>query len=339
MKIVKFPTFFSPSNRESGSFSLKSFNIKIRQARSSCLIAWQIYLKYDPSNIVALLLNNKQVNDLGFGSEHPKNRLIIEVFDWLSIRNVRERFLLRFIYSKRKRTVKRIFFLDLCRCALWTLNFILCGPIFKRCHFWCNVSELFIWMHWAFLLKSSVRTSTCFVGRIYLLPSTTKLRRLCFYTCLSVIPFTWGSASVHAGIPPSQEQAHPPPHWDQAPLGPGTPQSRYPPGTRHPSPRSRRLLLRTVPILLECIHVNQKRSRSTIVLFLKLEFLTWHDKISFAIKFPDNAAVDIFWCGFYKSSRLSKCRFVVVEVKFIEKIMHKIIVYDPNNNRVLQQIR
>ena len=37
------------------------------------------------------------------------------------------------------------------------------------------------------------------------LPSATKLRRLCFYTCLS----TGGSASVHAGIPPPQEQAHP----------------------------------------------------------------------------------------------------------------------------------
>ena len=46
-----------------------------------------------------------------------------------------------------------------------------------------------------------------------------------------------------------------------------------------------------------------------------------------------------FGADFYKSSRLSKCLFVVVEVKFIEKIMHKIIIYDPNNSRVLQQIR
>ena len=51
-----------------------------------------------------------------------------------------------------------------------------------------------------------------------------------------------GSASVHAGIPPRPTpppgSRHPPEH---------TPQTRHPPG--------RWLLLRTVPILLECILV------------------------------------------------------------------------------------
>ena len=58
------------------------------------------------------------------------------------------------------------------------------------------------------------------------LPSATKLRRLCFYTCLSFCSQAGeGSASVHAGIP-------------------------HPPGS---TPPGRRLPLRTVRILLECI--------------------------------------------------------------------------------------
>ena len=39
---------------------------------------------------------------------------------------------------------------------------------------------------------------------VALLPSATKLRRLCFYTCLSVHG-GGGSASVHAGYPPGAE--------------------------------------------------------------------------------------------------------------------------------------
>ena len=68
-----------------------------------------------------------------------------------------------------------------------------------------------------------------------LLPSATKLRRLCFYTCLSVHG-GGGAASVHAGIPT-------PPPGANTPLGAD-------------SPPSRRLLLRTVRILLECILVG-----------------------------------------------------------------------------------
>ena len=67
-----------------------------------------------------------------------------------------------------------------------------------------------------------------------LLPSATKLRRSCFYTCLSVRG--GGSASVHAGILPPQE---------------------------HTSP-SRWLLLRTVRILLECILVRNFISANKI---------------------------------------------------------------------------
>ena len=78
----------------------------------------------------------------------------------------------------------------------------------------------------------------------------------------------WGSASVHAGIPslPGTRQAPPRPSTPrtmqprgkrQAPPGPGTP----PPDQAH-TPRdqahtpSRRLCLRTVRILLECILVQ-----------------------------------------------------------------------------------
>ena len=64
------------------------------------------------------------------------------------------------------------------------------------------------------------------------------LRRLCFYTCLSVILFTGGvSASVHAQIhtPPGAdtplEQIHP----EQTPH----PQSRHPPGLEQTHPQSR----------------------------------------------------------------------------------------------------
>ena len=54
-----------------------------------------------------------------------------------------------------------------------------------------------------------------------------------------------GSASVHAGIPPTHPRAGSPP--DQAPP---------PPGATTPPPLNRRLLLRTVRILLECILVK-----------------------------------------------------------------------------------
>ena len=59
---------------------------------------------------------------------------------------------------------------------------------------------------------------------------------------LSVFPH----ASVHAGIPPP----------DQTPLGADPPLADTPPGADLPPPPSRRLLLRTVRILLECILVN-----------------------------------------------------------------------------------
>ena len=79
----------------------------------------------------------------------------------------------------------------------------------------------------------------------------------------------WDQTTRAPGTPPDQtpslDQAppgpgtprtrHPPPGPGTTPSRPGTPQTRHPPGTRHP-PRDqappRRLLLRTVRILLEC---------------------------------------------------------------------------------------
>ena len=70
------------------------------------------------------------------------------------------------------------------------------------------------------------------------LPAATNLRRLCFYTCLSV---SGGSASVHARIPPpgagTPSSRHPPgagtpragTPWSRHPPGAGLPWSRHPP--------------------------------------------------------------------------------------------------------------
>ena len=86
----------------------------------------------------------------------------------------------------------------------------------------------------------------------YLLPFATKLPRLCFYTCLSV-----HGRSTWTGTP--RDQVHPP--GPGTPPGLGTPpRTRYsPPDQVHPlgpgTPPRRRLLLRTVRILLECILV------------------------------------------------------------------------------------
>ena len=76
---------------------------------------------------------------------------------------------------------------------------------------------------------------------------------------LSVILCTGGSASVHAGMPPPgagtppQEHAHP--GTRHLPRTRHTPQEQAPtPGLgTPPPPEERRLLLRMVHILLECI--------------------------------------------------------------------------------------
>ena len=67
------------------------------------------------------------------------------------------------------------------------------------------------------------------------LPSATKLRRLCFYTCLSVILFTGGSTwagTPGPGTPPGQ--VHPP--GQIHPPGRYTPQAGAPPRTRYTHP-------------------------------------------------------------------------------------------------------
>ena len=92
--------------------------------------------------------------------------------------------------------------------------------------------------------------------RLMLLPSATKLRRLCFYRCVSVhtggvcLSACWDTTPPGADTPGSR---HPP--------GADTPQSRHPPTrSRHPRadtpPPERWPLLRTVHILLECVLVQ-----------------------------------------------------------------------------------
>ena len=99
----------------------------------------------------------------------------------------------------------------------------------------------------------------------YLLPSATKLRRLCFYRRLSVHSGGWGwgclpqcmlgyhtppeqtppeqmpPGSRHTHLPGSRQppwEQTPPPPGEQTPLGAETPLSRHPPGADAP-PQSR----------------------------------------------------------------------------------------------------
>ena len=91
-----------------------------------------------------------------------------------------------------------------------------------------------------------------------LLPSTNEVaERLCFYTCLSFCPQRGGRCLPQCMLgytPPGQT---PPPAdtpWANTPLcRHPPPQADTPSPGRHPP--SRRLLLRTVRILLECILV------------------------------------------------------------------------------------
>ena len=134
------------------------------------------------------------------------------------------------------------------------------------------------------LQRETVAYCSCRGVEVYLGFITVYVFRLCFYTCLSVILFKGGSASVHAGIPSTPL----PEKQTQTPQGPGTPtpgtrnpqprpsnpQTRHHPGSRPPRdqappradtprdqgpPGSRRLLLRTVRIILECILVPTER--------------------------------------------------------------------------------
>ena len=101
------------------------------------------------------------------------------------------------------------------------------------------------------------KTRTYNVPKDQYLPSATKLRKLCFYTCLSVILFTGGGLYQCMLGYHSPRTRHPQtrPPWGQAPPRAGTP---WGPGT--PPPTTRRLLLRTVRILLECILVLKSHS-------------------------------------------------------------------------------
>ena len=125
--------------------------------------------------------------------------------------------------------------------------------------------------------------------QIEFLPSATKLRRLCFYTCLSscsqwgggCLPQCWDTTSVilftvgggvclSAGIPPPRKHTHPPeaspgkhtPRKQTPPPPKHTPpRSRHPPGMQNPpgsrhTPPGRRPPLQMVRIILECILVH-----------------------------------------------------------------------------------
>ena len=115
-----------------------------------------------------------------------------------------------------------------------------------------------------------------------LLPSATKLRRLYFHTCLSFFP-QGGSASVHAGIP------HPP---DQTLPGAGTPQGAGTPPPRDQTPQEqvspprRRLLLRTVRILLEYILVELADRISFLHCVQEKSVFkeTWHRRIAISLQ-------------------------------------------------------
>ena len=80
----------------------------------------------------------------------------------------------------------------------------------------------------------------------FLLPSTMKLQRLCFYTCLSV--------HRRGDLPQCILEYHTPPRSRHLPRSRHPQDQTSPTRTRHPL--SRRLLLRTVRILLECILVR-----------------------------------------------------------------------------------
>ena len=84
-----------------------------------------------------------------------------------------------------------------------------------------------------------------------LLPSAMKFRRFCFYTCLSVHR-EWGCipTCTEADTPRSTPPGAPP---RSTLSGADTPRADTPQGQT--PPQERRLLLRTVCILLECIFV------------------------------------------------------------------------------------
>ena len=116
------------------------------------------------------------------------------------------------------------------------------------------------------------------------LRSETKLRRLCFYTCLSenrrvCLSACWdttphpppGADPLGSRHPPPPRSRHTPPWSRHAPRSrhPHPQDQTTPPGSRHHPPPSRRLLLRTVRILLECILVLEKMfKRHEIVLLV-----------------------------------------------------------------------
>ena len=102
--------------------------------------------------------------------------------------------------------------------------------------------------------------------RISVVTVRNELRRLCFYTCVSVHR---GWVCLSAGIPSPREQR--PPGEQTTPR-----QQALPPG-------SRRLLLRTVRILLECILVLVLFTEHLRISTVSPEMSPWHLKILFGV--------------------------------------------------------
>ena len=148
-----------------------------------------------------------------------------------------------------------------------------------------------------------------FVTTIHpLLPSATKLRRLCFYRRLSVHRVGWGcllqyilgyhtpwsrhppgSRHPQSRHPPEQTPQSRPPQSGHPPRA-DTPQEADTPQSRHPPPEIRSLL-RTVRILLECILI--------VNIFITFSAKWWWN-----------------WCGsqVFRDSRMVCLFYVIVEL-------------------------
>ena len=65
---------------------------------------------------------------------------------------------------------KRTFFFDLCRCSMWTLNWILSEPIWKRCRFPCNINQPWFATQFGGYLRFTLKTcleENCWMAKRY----------------------------------------------------------------------------------------------------------------------------------------------------------------------------
>ena len=139
---------------------------------------------------------------------------------------------------------------------------------------------------------------------MYLLPSASKLRRLCFYTCLWFCSQGGGGVlSQHALQVVSQHalQQGDACSWGCAcsrgggllPEGGSALGVLLRGGGGDLPPQSRRLLLRTVRILLECIFVSEIISPCEMIFLCRSNFLHFH--AVFGTKWPNNMLAPPLW--------------------------------------------